>query len=195
MNLLFTVIVSPFILFYLLKQGRELSPSIVKFFPQNRKKDIRQVLHDMDHALASYIQGQLIVSACVAVMLLIGYTIIDLNYEILLAVFGMATNVIPFLGPFIAVIPAIIVAWFQDPIMVVYVIIIMIVAQQIEGNLITPQIMGRQLNVHPLTIILLILVGGNIAGIVGMILIIPTYAVSKVVVSYGYRLIRTTQLK
>lgn len=115
-------------------------------------------------------------------MLLIGYLIIGLDYAFLLALIGVVTNVIPFLGPYIAVTPAIIIALFQDPIMAVYVAIIVLVAQQIEGNLITPNVMGNALSVHPLTVITLILAAGNIAGIWGVILAIPFYAVVKTIV-------------
>lgn len=194
-SLILSLIVVPFVLFYLLDDRDKFVPSLSRFFPKARKKDIRKVLQDTDQAIANYIQGQLIVSTFVALMLLIGYFIIDLNYALLLALFGMVTNIIPFLGPFIAVTPAIIVAWFQDPIMVVYVAIITLVAQQLEGNLVTPQVMGRQLNVHPLTIILLVLVGGQLAGIIGMILIIPMYAVVKVLIQHGYRIFRLNRRK
>lgn len=188
-GVVFSLVVVPFILFYLLKDRERFVPNVVRFFPKSKEDEMRDVLGDMDRAIASYIQGQLIVSSCVGILLLIGYLIIGLDYSLLLALFAMATNVIPFLGPFLAVTPAVIVAWFQDPIMVLYVIIIMIAAQQIESNLVSPQVMGRALNVHPLTIILLVLVGGNLAGVLGMILIIPTYAVAKVVVQHGYRLL------
>jgi predicted PurR-regulated permease PerM len=70
--------------------------------------------------------------------------------------------------------------------MALYVAIIMIVAQQIEGNLITPNIMGNALNVHPLTVITIILAAGNIAGIWGIILAVPFYAVLKVIVTNIY---------
>ena len=125
---------------------------------------------------------QVLVSLVVGILLLIGYLIIGLDYAFLLALIGVVTNVIPFLGPYIAVIPAIIIALFQDPIMAVYVGIIMLIAQQIEGNLITPNVMGNALSVHPLTVITLILAAGNIAGIWGIILAIPFYAVVKTIV-------------
>lgn len=188
-SFIFALVVVPFILFYLLRDREKVVPNVVRFFPQNREAEIRHILGDMDRALASYIQGQLTVSTCVGVMLLLGYMIIGLDYALLLALVGMVTNVIPFLGPFLAVTPAIVVAWFQKPVMVLYVIVVMVVAQQIESNLISPQVMGRALNVHPLTIILLILVGGNLAGLLGMILIIPIYAVAKVIVQHLYRLL------
>ena len=81
-------------------------------------------------------------------MLLIGYLIIGLDYAFLLALIGVVTDVIPFLGPYIAVTPAIIDALFQNPITAVYVAIIMLYAQQIEGNLITPNVMSNALIVH-----------------------------------------------
>jgi predicted PurR-regulated permease PerM len=185
----FALVIVPFILFYLLHDREKFASNVSRFFPDSKEGEIRDVLRDMDKAIASYIQGQLIVSTCVGILLLIGYLIIGLDYSLLLALFAMITNVIPFLGPFIAVIPAVIVAFFQDPVMVLWVAIIMLLAQQIESNLVSPQVMGRALNVHPLTIILLILVGGNLAGVLGMILIIPTYAVAKVVVQHSYQLL------
>ncbi|HET7578714.1 MAG TPA: AI-2E family transporter [Bacillales bacterium] len=187
-DFVFSIVVVPFVLFYLLNDREKFTPSVVRFFPKSQQKEMRSVLADMDTALASYIQGQLIVSSCVGVVLLIGYFIIGLHYALLLALFGMVMTVVPFLGAIISVIPAIIAAFLQDPIMVIYVIIVMIAAHQIESNFISPQVMGRQLNVHPLTIILLILVGGNLAGLVGLLLIIPTYAVLKVIVQHMYKL-------
>lgn len=192
---LFSLVIVPFILFYMLSDRDKFVPNVTRFFPKSKEKEIRSVLHDMDKALGGYIQGQLIVSSVVGILLLIGYLIIGLDYALILALFGMATNVIPFLGPFIAATPAVIVAFFQNPIMAVYVIIVMFVAQQIESNLVSPQVMGKTLNVHPLTIILLILVGGNLAGVLGMILIIPTYAVLKVVVLHIYQLIRLRKIE
>lgn len=188
-SFVFALVVVPFILFYLLKDQEKIAPGLLRFFPKSKEREIRQVLSDMDQALGSYIQGQLFVSTCVGVMLLIGYILIGLDYALLLSLFAMVMNVIPFLGPFLATVPAIIVGWFQDPIMVFYVLIVMVVAQQIESNLISPQVMGRVLNIHPLTIILLILVGGNLAGVLGMVLIIPTYAVLKVIAQHSYRLL------
>ncbi|GIN41658.1 MULTISPECIES: AI-2E family transporter [Heyndrickxia] len=192
---IFSLVIVPFILFYMLNDRDRFVPNVTRFFPKSKEKEIRSVLHDMDKALGGYIQGQLIVSSVVGILLLIGYLIIGLDYALILALFGMATNVIPFLGPFIAATPAIIVAFFQNPIMALYVIIVMFAAQQIESNLVSPQVMGKTLNVHPLTIILLILVGGNLAGVLGMILIIPTYAVLKVVVLHIYQLFRIRKVE
>lgn len=180
------LVLVPFFLVYILIDHRKFAPFVAHFFSGERKTWIRKTLHDVDETLKSYIVGQLFVSLTVGAMLLIGYLIIGLDYAFLLALIGVMTNVIPFLGPYIAVIPAMIIALVQDPIMAVYVAIIMLVAQQIEGNLITPNIMGNALNVHPLTVITLILAAGNIAGIWGIILAVPFYAVVKTIVTNIY---------
>ena len=182
----FTLVLVPFFLIYLLLDHNKFAPFVSKFFKGERKTWIRKTLSDIDATLQAYIQGQLFVSFLVGIMLLIGYLIIGLDYALLLALIGMATNVIPFLGPYIAVIPAIIIALVQEPIMAVYVMIIMLIAQQIESNLITPNVMGNALDVHPLTVITLILAAGNIAGLWGIILAIPVYGVIKTIVSNAY---------
>lgn len=182
-----SLILVPFFLIYILIDHKKLAPFVSKFFSGDKKTWVRKTLGDVDHTLKSYIVGQLFVSLIVGVLLLIGYLIIGLDYAFLLALIGVVTNVIPFLGPYIAVIPAIIIALFQDPIMAVYVAIIMLIAQQIEGNLITPNVMGNALSVHPLTVITLILAVGNIAGIWGIILAIPFYAVVKTIVINIYK--------
>lgn len=181
-NTIFYLVLVPFILFYMLKDSHRFAPSVAILFPESKREHVNNILKEMDKTISTYIQGQMLVSLIVGVLLYIGYLIIGLNYSLVLAMFGMFTNVIPFLGPYIAVIPAFLVALFQDPIMALYVAIIMLIAQQIEGNIISPNIMGKTLNIHPLTIIVLILTAGNLLGIIGVIFVIPAYSIAKVLI-------------
>ncbi len=191
-NTLFALVLVPFILFYMLKDSPRFAKSVTVFFPKSKKDHVLEILKDMDKTIATYIQGQMLVSLIVGILLYIGYLIIGLDYSLVLAVFGMFTNVIPFLGPYIAVIPAVLVAVFQEPMMVLYVAIIMVVAQQIEGNIISPNVMGKTLNIHPLTIIVLILTAGNLVGIIGIIFVIPAYSILKVIVVNIAKIYKTT---
>ncbi|CAM3642976.1 AI-2E family transporter [Mesobacillus zeae] len=191
-----TVIVTvPFIVFYMLKDGEGASRHVLKYLPYFQAEEVRKVLKDMDEALSSYIKGQALVSFLVGVMMYIGYTIIGLDYSLVLAFVTMLTNVIPFIGPFIGVIPAVIIGFLMSPLMALKVAAVAVVVQQIDGNLSSPYIMGRKLDIHPLTIILLLLVAGSLAGLFGMILAVPTYAVLKVVTSHVYRLYRLQKVK
>ncbi|RNA70083.1 AI-2E family transporter [Alteribacter keqinensis] len=187
-SILILAIIIPFILFYMLKDGEKLPDQVLRYLPKKQRGEGHRILSDLDTALSSYIQGQIIVSFCVGVLMYISFLIIGIEYSLILALVAMVTNVIPFIGPWIGTIPAVIVAIIDSPWMVVKVLIAIVVVQQIESNVISPQVMGKKLAVHPLTIILLLLVAGQFAGLFGLLLAVPTYAVSKVVVSHTYRL-------
>lgn len=180
------LILVPFFLIYMLKDHEKLAPFIAGFFRGDKKEWIRKTLADIDSTLQAYIRGQVTVSVFVGVLLLIGYMVIGLEYALLLAIFGMFMNVIPFIGPYISVIPALIIALLQEPKMVIYVAIIMLVAQQVESNFISPRVMSRALDVHPLTVITVILAAGNIAGFIGILVAMPAYAVGKVILKNIY---------
>jgi predicted PurR-regulated permease PerM len=189
-SIIVLIILIPFVLYYMLKDGKKLSGKILKLVPKKHEKEGKKVLSDMDDALSSYIQGQVIVSFCVGVLVYIGYLIIGLDYSLVIAILTMLTNVIPFIGPFISAVPAVIVGFLQEPIMALWVIIVILVVQQIEGNLISPQVMGRKLDIHPLTIILLLVAAGKFAGFLGLLLAVPTYAILKVLFIHVYRFIK-----
>ncbi|TDM12433.1 AI-2E family transporter [Macrococcus lamae] len=192
---LFLLILVPFFLIYMLKDHDRFIPFVASPFTGSRKKFVVDLFKNIDKTLKNYIQGQVTVSIILGSLLLIGYLIIGLDYALVLALWGMLTNLIPFLGPYLAVIPAIVIALIQDPIMVVYVVIIMFVAQQLEGNVITPNIMGKSLNIHPLTIITVILAAGNLGGFFAILIAVPTYAVLKTIVTSFYKHRQNIQLE
>ncbi|MDM5337772.1 AI-2E family transporter [Fictibacillus enclensis] len=189
-NIIMVFVTVPFILYYMLKEGEKAPKMVLRLLQPTQRKNGTKILADMDMALSSYIQGQILVSICVGILLYIGYLIIGIDYSLLLTVIAMFTNVIPFLGPIIGVIPALIVAVIDSPFMIVKVLIVMVIAQQIEGNIISPQVMGKKLDIHPLTIISILLVSGSLGGLLGLILAVPVYAVLKVIVLHTYSLIK-----
>ncbi|MEK3950001.1 AI-2E family transporter [Paenibacillus sp. FSL H7-0703] len=176
----------PFILFYLLKDGHKLPQFILKMLPPMFRKETDRIMTEMNHQVSSYIRGQIIVSFCIGALLYIGYLIIGLDYSLTLAVIASFTSVVPYLGPVIAITPALIVALVTSPIMLLKMVIVWTVVQLIEGKFISPQIMGKSLRVHPITIIFVILTAGNLFGVVGIVLAVPGYAVLKVIVTHLY---------
>lgn len=188
MNIAVVIIVVPFILFFLLKDDEKLIPHITKYLSEEHKPEGRKLLNDMDKTLATYIVGQALVALTVGVLMFIGYLIIGLDYAFTLAIFAMFLIIIPFLGPILGIIPAMFVALVNgEPLMAVKVVLVLLVVQQLEGNLITPNIMGNRLNIHPLTIILLLMVSAALYGFIGILIAIPLYAVVKTLV-HNFRL-------
>ncbi|MGE7946140.1 AI-2E family transporter [Lysinibacillus sp. NPDC093688] len=179
-------ILIPFFFIFMLKDHEKFAPSIYKYFSGERREWVKKTLSEIDSVLRSYIQGQLQISFLLALIMYVGYLIIGLEYSLLLVIFAFFMNMIPFIGPWIAFTPALIVAVVQDPVLVIWVSVVTLVAQQIDSNFITPNVMGKTLDIHPLTVITVILAAGNIAGFIGIIIAVPFYAVLKVIASNIY---------
>ncbi|WP_179215961.1 AI-2E family transporter [Paenibacillus sp. MY03] len=180
-NALVMLSLVPFILFYALKDGDQFSARLLELAPTNRRARVAAMLQELDETIASFIRGKAVVCLIVGILLLAGYAIIGLEYALVLAVIGMLANLIPFFGPFIGAAPAVLVALFQDPVKALYVVLITVLVQQIENNLISPQVMGRTLDIHPVTVIALILAAGSVTGLVGILFVVPVYAAAKVI--------------
>lgn len=170
----------PFIVFYLLKDMKMLQRGFLFFVPGSRRKDTAKLLQEIDEALESYIGGQLIVCVIVGVFAYIGYLVIDMPYAILLALVITITNIIPYIGPLIGAAPSILVALTISWKMTLFVLIINLIIQVLEGNVISPMIMGKRLHMHPLLIIIALLIGGEMGGLVGLIFAVPIAAILRV---------------
>ncbi len=189
-NLMMTLFLVPFILFYMLKGDSNLLDLTVRMIPEQHHGEARSIIKDMNETLGQYIQGQMIISLCVGILIYIGLLIIGLEYALVLAFIAMLTNIVPFIGPIIGTIPALVLALMHSPWMALKVLIVIIVVQQLESLFISPRIMSKKLSIHPITIILLIIFAGRLAGFLGIILAIPTYAILKVVVIHVNKLLK-----
>lgn len=177
----FMILVVPFLAFYILKDFDVFERAVIKFVPKTHRKNTVRLLKDIDHALGSYIRGQLLVCFIIGVLAYVGYLIIGLPYALLLAGIVAITNVIPYVGPFIGAAPALLMASTVSIKMMLMVAIVNVVCQILESNIISPQVVGRSLHLHPLIIIFAVLAGAQIAGLVGMILSVPIFAACKVI--------------
>ena len=185
----------PVVLFYMLSDSERFVPAIKKMFPARHAEKISELMAKMDRTIEKYISGQAIEMGFVGLSMTIGYFIIGQPYAWLLGVIAGITNIVPYIGPWIGVVPSLIVASTQSWKQVIFVLIVMTVVQQLDGNFIYPNVIGKSLAIHPLTIVFLLMVAGNLWGIVGMILIVPVYAVLRVIVKFGFELFSLTKSK
>ncbi|ETT62194.1 AI-2E family transporter [Paenibacillus sp. FSL H8-0457] len=191
-EIVLSIITVPFVLFYMLKDGKKLPRKILSYLPTQSRSGILHVLQDINHQISSFIRGQIIVSVCIGILLYIGYMIIGLDYALILAIIASFTSVVPYLGPAIAITPALIVALVTSPVMLLKMVAVWTIVQLIEGKFISPQIMGKTLKIHPITIIFVILTAGNLFGVVGILLAVPGYAVLKVCVTHIFEWFKNT---
>ena len=177
------LIIMPFMLFYLLRDGKGLRNYITQFLPNKLREPVGKVLTDVNQQLSNYVRGQITVAIIVAIMFIIFFKIIGLRYAVTLGITAGVLNLIPYLGSFLAMIPALVLGLIAGPVMLLKVIIVFIVEQTIEGRFVSPLILGSQLNIHPITILFVLLTSGSMFGVWGVLLGIPVYASAKVVIS------------
>ena len=182
------IVTVPFILFYLLKDGEKLPKVFIKMLPPSMRDDAEKIAKDADHQISSYIQGQILVAICIGIMVSIGFFIIEMKYAVLLGVLAMFTSVVPYLGPLIAITPAVIIAIVTSPFMLIKLAVVWTIVQLVDGKFISPQIMGKSLSIHPITIIFVLLTAGSLFGVAGVILGIPGYALLKVLITHLFKL-------
>ena len=190
-NIVIALITMPIILFFLLKDGRNLPYYTMKFIPTKMRLSTYNLLREINTQISQYIRGQLLVAFFVALMFWIGFAIIGLEYAVLLAILAGVLNLVPYLGSFLAIIPILIIALVASPAMLVKVIIVFAIEQTLEGRLIQPLILGSNLKIHPVTIIVVLLTAGKLFGISGVILGIPAYAVIKVIFEHLFKWYQT----
>lgn len=186
-----TIVTFPLILFYLLKDGHQMPNYMAKFLPPKARGSFLDTIGEINKQISNYIRGQLSVAFAVMVMFAIGYTIIGLPYGWLIAISAGLLNLIPFLGSFLAMVPAVVVGLFVSPMMLVYVFIVFMIEQTLEGKVVAPKLLGNSLKVHPVTVVVILLSAGNIFGLAGVVFGIPGYAIAKVLI---YRLYKWWQL-
>lgn len=189
-SFILAIVTVPFIVFYLLKDGEKLPQYVLRLLPPRMREETADVFQSIDKQISSYIQGQLLVSAAIGIMVFIGFSIIQMPYALLLGSIAMVTSVVPYLGPIIAITPAVIIALVMSPWMLLKLAAVWTVVQLVEGKFISPQIMGRTLHIHPITIIFVLVTSGALFGVAGVILGIPGYAIVKVIVTHFFHLFK-----
>jgi predicted PurR-regulated permease PerM len=184
-NSIFIIAIIPFIAFYMLKDIKVLKKSIWYLTPRKWRKQGILFLRAVNESLGSYIRGQLIVCLIVGTVSTLLFWFIDMRFPLLLGFIIGVTNVIPYFGPIIGAIPAVIIAATVSLKMVLFIIGIIFILQFAEGNILSPLIVGKSLHMHPLMIMLALLAGGEVGGVVGLILAVPILAILKVAVLHA----------
>jgi predicted PurR-regulated permease PerM len=184
-NSIFVIAIIPFIAFYMLKDINVLKKAAWYLTPRKWRHQGILFLRDVNESLGSYIRGQLLVCVIIGTVSSILFWVIDMKYPLLLGFIIGITNVIPYFGPVIGAIPAVIIAATVSMKMVLFIVIIIFALQFLEGNILSPLIVGKSLHMHPLMIMMALLAGGEVSGVVGLILAVPILAIIKVAILHA----------
>lgn len=182
----FMLIPAPIVAFYLIVDWEKVKGGFLNLFSPHFRRELEILGRDMDQILLNVIKGSLLVALLVGLLVGVSAFIIGVKFPFLIGLISGLTNLIPFFGPFLGAIPAVIIAYSNSLISALYMGVAILIVQQIDSNLITPRILGGKLGLHPLFIIFALLAGGSLFGIWGMLLAVPAAAVLKVTISWLY---------
>lgn len=177
----FDLIVAMIIAYYLIKDGKNFKKNSLSLIPRRWRNGVTNCCREINTVLSNFIQGQILTALIVGIMVTAGFFIIKLKYPLILGMIAGVFNIIPYFGPAIGAIPAIAIALIDSPLKALWTAVIILIIQQIENAFISPKIIEGKLGLHPVTTILVVLIGGQLFGIVGMLIAVPITAVIKVV--------------
>lgn len=164
---------------YVLFDIHRFNASLLSVWPVPYQKTVTALATTLDKAMGEYIRGQLLIAGCVGLMVYVGLALLGLPLAGLIALLAAVFNVVPFLGTVVPVIPALAVAIAGGWLQVVLVLVIFVVANQIDNHLLTPLIMSKSTKLHPVTVILAVIGGFAVGGIVMAVFAVPIVAFAK----------------
>ena len=182
-NIVTLVVVAPVVAFYLLRDWDTVTARIANWWPRRYDATIRDLLGQADHALSGFMRGQFIVCLCLAALYAIGWGLVGLDYAFVLALLAGFLGFVPFVGPFFGVAMSVLVAIGQfgfDPVRIGLVLLVFVGVQVVEGSVLTPNLIGNRIGLHPVWVLFAIFAGGELMGVVGIFLAVPIAAVTGV---------------
>lgn len=173
-----------FIVFYLLYDFQNVRNAALRLVPQQYEKIAKDILYIMDLNFGGYIRGNIV--RCTAVGLLTGFILFAMGmpYALLLGILAGALNIILYLGPYIAAIPAILLSFSPHTPSTIIIIAVYIFVQGLDGIVLSPLLLGRAVKLKPITVIACLLIGQQLAGVLGMILSTPVAGIIKSLLEY-----------
>ncbi len=167
---------------YLVIQNRQVGNFLKVVIPEKHKHLVLNIIDKVQEKIARWFLGQVVLCSIIGSLVFIGLSILGVPYALLLAIIAGTLELIPFVGPILSLIPAAFIAFLHSPLLGAFTIILYFIVQQFENYIIVPQVMKKAVGANPLVIIIGIMIGAELAGVLGIILAIPTIIIITILV-------------
>ncbi len=181
-----SLVIVPVWLFYVLNDQSRFMRTAVAMIPSRVRADTVNIARIADRILSKYLRGQLLLCVVVGVLAFIGLTALRVPFPAVLGLIAGIFEILPFVGPLLGAAPAVLVAVIQDPLLGLWTALLFIVIQQVENTVLVPRISGKAVELHPALIVLVLIIGSEVAGLPGAILAVPVTAIIRDVFKYLY---------
>ncbi len=179
-SITFGIVIVPLILFYLMRDMFIFKENLYIYVSRENKKEFKEVLEEIDHIVSGFIRGRIIVCFIVGILIGIGLYFLNLEFALIIGIVSGVFNFIPYLGPIIGVALALIFALGNPWWSLLLIVVLFVLVNQFETVYLNPHILGKGLGLHPLTVILSMLICGQLLGILGILVAVPLAAILKV---------------
>jgi predicted PurR-regulated permease PerM len=185
-NFLVGLIIIPFWLFYVLQDESRVKQGLLQVLHPELRPDFRRLATLIDNVLSAYVRGQLVLVLFVGALATIALLIIGVPFAPVLGLIAGIFEVLPNIGPYLGAIPAILIALATDPVSAIWVALAFFIIQMIENLILVPRISGKSVKLHPALVMMVLVIGGQLAGLWGMLIAVPVTAMIRDVFLYLY---------
>jgi len=187
----FKILLSPVLSFYFLKDLELIKRKAILAVPEEWREEIVDLFKEIDQVLGSFIRGYFLVAAIVGGLTAVAMALLGVEFALMLGLFAGLTELIPYFGPVIGAVPAVGFTILKSKWLAAKVVFAFFIIHQLEGNIISPKILGDKVGLHPLMVIFSLLAGGELYGLAGMLLAVPAAAVLRVIIKFIYLKVNT----
>ncbi len=163
--------------FYLSVMKKGIDTFLVAVTPKKYEAYVLDLWKRTEDKVGRWLQGQLLLALVIGLAVYIGLSLLDVKFALIFAIFAMILELVPNVGPVIAAIPAVIIAFLQDPALGVWVLMLYVIIQQVENHILVPVVLGKSIGLNPVVVVIALLSGAKLGGIVGLVLAVPVAAV------------------
>ena len=191
------VVIVPFVAFFYLKEGRRLTRTLIELVPNAYFELCLNLLHQINGQIGGYIRGQILATSVVSILAIGGLTLIEVEHALPLGLLAGLANMIPFLGPLIGFLAASFAALATGGGLgiVAEILVVFLIIQMIDNVVIQPTVVAKSVEMHPLVILFVVMVGSQLMGIVGMLIAVPLTGILKVSSQTVYEGVRGYRLE
>jgi predicted PurR-regulated permease PerM len=185
-NRLVDMMIIFFLVFYLLRDLERLKVGVVRYFPPHTRMEVTRIIEIVDTKVGSYLRGNFIRCGIVGILTGVGLYVLDMPFTFMLGVAAGVLNILVYIGPYLAAIPAILLSLSADTPSPLVIAFFYVFIQALDGFVITPPLLGKAVDLNPITVIVAILIGATVFGLLGVVIAIPVAAALKVIIQYYY---------
>lgn len=181
---LLNIVLVPVIAFYLLRDKELIVRNLEKSLPLPWREELIPLGATINQILLGFVQGRLLMAGIVGALTSLGLAVVNMDFALILGFLAGIAEIIPYFGPILGAIPALLLALAEGGYMPLYVAAVLMIVQQVESNLIAPKILGDSVGLHPLVVIFALLAGGYLWGVVGLVVAVPLAGITRVLLVY-----------